>query len=112
MRQEASTGRLLLRVIELSAASEIESEVVVFLRGELDLASVGEVERTLESAGASARVSLVLDCRELAFLDASVLGAIARYRRSRPEVPLEFRATSPFITRVIGIVRWSDLLSA
>jgi anti-sigma B factor antagonist len=51
-------------------------EVSLGLEGELDLASVGELERQLELALATNPQRVVLDLRRLSFIDSSGLRAI------------------------------------
>ena len=53
-----------------------EDEVSLTLDGELDLASVGELEQQLADAQARAPARLVVDLRRLAFIDSSGLRTI------------------------------------
>ncbi len=54
----------------------LEGEVCLTLDGELDLASVGELEQQLAAAQARGPARLVIDLRRLAFIDSSGLRTI------------------------------------
>jgi anti-anti-sigma factor len=61
--------------LSVTAAAR-DGEVSLTLEGELDLASVGELEQRLAAAQAQAPRRLVVDLRRLAFIDSSGLRAI------------------------------------
>ena len=63
---------------------ELERETVLALRGEFDLTGIEVFESAM--AGVRPRSTLVLDLRELTFMDSSGLGALIRVReRARSE---------------------------
>jgi len=82
---------------------ELEHETVVVLRGEFDLTGVGRFEAAV--AGVRPRNSLVLDLRELTFMDSSGLGAlIAVSERARAEGwSLSLSAPQPSVAMVLRI---------
>lgn len=53
---------------------------VLYVRGELDLSTVGELESAIERAGATER-TLMVDLSGCRYVDASVLGALVRARK-------------------------------
>lgn len=58
--------------------------VVVCLGGEVDIAAVGAVTTALAEAIRQTRTGVIVDLADLAFIDASGLGALVRaYQRSR-----------------------------
>lgn len=52
-------------------------EVVVRLRGEIDIANVADLRSTLEQALAEPGADIVIDCAKLRFIDAVGLGVLA-----------------------------------
>jgi anti-sigma B factor antagonist len=82
---------------------ELEYETVLVLRGEFDLTGVGLFEEAV--AGVRPRNSLVLDLRELTFMDSSGLGALIVVReRSRAEGwSLLLSAPQPSVAMVLRI---------
>jgi anti-sigma B factor antagonist len=92
------------------AIRQTHDETVMSLSGELDLATVHQLEWALADARASGRTRIVLDCADLEFFDCSVLGALARHLQLAADAALVFRAPSPFVVRVLGLVEWSHLV--
>ena len=82
---------------------ELERETVLVLRGEFDLTGVRVFEDVV--AGVRPRHSLVLDLRELSFLDSSGLGAfVVLYQRALSEGwSLVLSAPQPTVAMVLRI---------
>jgi anti-anti-sigma factor len=82
---------------------ELEGEAVLALHGEFDLTAIGEFQAAV--AAVRPRHSLVLDLRELAFLDSSGIGAfVLLYERSAAEGwSLVLSAPQPQIATVLRI---------
>jgi anti-anti-sigma factor len=97
-------------VIESNQEAHRSDELGVELEGELDLATLPQLEAALAGARATDPRRIVLDCRRLEFLDCSALGAVARHRQLVPGVALAFRAPSSLLTRMLALVGWSDLV--
>jgi anti-anti-sigma factor len=82
---------------------ELERETVLVLRGEFDLTGTGVFEDAV--AAVRPQQSLVLDLRDLAFLDSSGLGAfVVLYERSVAEGwSLVLSAPQPAVAMVLRI---------
>jgi anti-anti-sigma factor len=82
---------------------ELEHETVLVLRGEFDLAGVERFEDAV--GGLRPRNALVLDLRELTFMDSSGLGALIVLReRARAEGwSLSLSAPQPSVAMVLRI---------
>jgi anti-anti-sigma factor len=89
-----------------------ESEVLLALDGELDLASVGELEQRLAGAQAHAPTRLVVDLGRLAFIDSSGLRAIiqADAQARAQGTDLVLRPGGPSIQRVFELTGALDAL--
>jgi anti-sigma B factor antagonist len=59
----------------------LDSGVALQVIGELDLATVGELEESVERALARASAPLVIDLTDCGFIDSSVLNMLAKLRR-------------------------------
>lgn len=71
--------------LELSVRHEGESAVVV-LQGELDLYSAAELRELLINLGSAGHHDIVLDLRDLTFIDSAGLGVlVGALRRARTE---------------------------
>ena len=86
--------------------------IVVWLRGELDMATTVELSETLARAIAIDDTDLVLDLSEVQFMDASAIGVIVRaqtflYPRSRS---LSLRAPSKCARFVLDICGLAQLI--
>jgi anti-sigma B factor antagonist len=82
---------------------ELERETVLVLRGEFDLTGVGVFEDA--ASAVRPRHSMVLDLRELTFLDSSGLGAlVVLHERARSEGwSLVLSAPQPSVAMVLRI---------
>jgi anti-sigma B factor antagonist len=88
---------------------------VLVLRGELDMAGAPRLESALEAAVAARHQSITLDLAQLAFIDGSSVGLIARVRRRLHErgAELLLRNPQPQIRRVFELCAMlSDLGAA
>ena len=74
---------------QFSLAQEVEDDVVrMRLFGELDLATVPDLEHGLEHAGDLAPRAMVLDLGELTFIDSAGLRAILSAKKARQGLTL------------------------
>jgi anti-anti-sigma factor len=87
---------------------------IIWLRGEHDLATDGELRRTLARAIAHNNADIVVDLSRVEFMGASTLGVIvAAWNSLRQESrSLTMRSPSPHVRRVIGICGLQNLLSS
>ena len=83
---------------------------VVRPRGELDLATVGELQRVLDAAGTPAR--LVLDLSELSFIDSTGLHLLVELheRAQRERFELLLRRPRPPVDRTIELCGLGEAL--
>lgn len=90
---------------------ELERETVLVLRGEFDLTGIPVFEAAM--AGVRPRSSLVLDLRELTFMDSSGLGALIAVReRARSEGwSLLLSAPQPSVAMVLRISGLAERLT-
>jgi anti-anti-sigma factor len=77
---------------------------MVAVAGELDVATVPELERVLEALSGH----VVIDCTSLRFMDATAVGAIVRASRRLPSLRLV--NVDPFIRRMLRVVEVDTLL--
>ncbi len=80
--------------------------------GELDIATTPELEHVLDQAGADGVTEIVLDLRELTFMDSTGLRALAQanWRAEESGVALSIIRGSPQIERVLEISGLQALL--
>jgi anti-sigma B factor antagonist len=86
--------------------------VVVHLDGELDLASAPQFEVELERAEVTAAATLVLDLRDLQFIDSAGLRMIVSAHENARERGQEFAVTrgSEQVQRLLAITRIGEHL--
>jgi len=86
---------------------------VVWLRGEHDIATDGELRRVLACVIAANDAAIVLDLSEVELMSASTLGVLvtARALLGEQSRSLTVRSPSAFVRRVIGICGLNDLLA-
>ena len=86
--------------------------MVVAPRGELDMATVGAVERGAPAAGRSGRRAVVLDLGGLSFMDSSGLHLVARWtaEASRDGFEFQLEPGSPAVQRVFELAGMTDEL--
>jgi anti-sigma B factor antagonist len=91
-----------------AAASRDGATVVVALTGELDIASAPELERAVPPLAAGD--TLVIDLRELAFLDSSGVHALMRLDVAAREHgwSLVVVRGGPDVQRILDVVRLGD----
>jgi anti-anti-sigma factor len=87
---------------------------IIWLRGEHDIATDGDLRRTLARAIAHNNAAIVVDLSKVEFISASTLGVIvAAWNSLRQESrSLTMRSPSPHVRRVIGICGLQNLLSS
>jgi anti-anti-sigma factor len=90
-----------------------DGNVSVFVFGDLDLSVIGSVDREMQRAEASDATRIVLDLRELEFLDAAgirlLLHLNARSKSNGDRLRIA-RARSGQVQRVIDLTGAGDLL--
>jgi|tagenome__1003787_1003787.scaffolds.fasta_scaffold19321907_2 anti-sigma B factor antagonist len=86
------------------------ARVVVALRGELDIDSVGAVRAELDDLDAAGWASIVMDLRELTFIDSTGLRLLIEADRGarRRGASLAIVDGSPAVERLLELVCLSD----
>jgi anti-anti-sigma factor len=86
---------------------------VLRLRGELDRLTVDEVDRTVRELAAATTSSLVLDLRDLEFIDSAGLRSLSRAHSllAASGRTLVVRAPTPSVRRLIELVGLLDILT-
>ncbi len=79
------------------AVSQLDGTATVHVAGELDIATAPRLREALTHVHGS----LVFDLAQLTFIDAIGIEELARSAR---DDPLEIRAASPFVRRVLQLV--------
>jgi anti-anti-sigma factor len=84
--------------------------VIVALRGELDLERVGVVQEALDDLYAVGWQSVVLDLRDLTFIDSTGLSLLLEVERASRAAGRSFAIVdgSPAVARLLGLVGLSD----
>jgi anti-sigma B factor antagonist len=90
----------------------METQVVLGVRGELDMDTAPELGALVDAAIGQGYQSVVLDMAELAFMDASglrvIAGGASRLRPSGGEVVL--RSPPPIVQRILDITRLTEVV--
>jgi anti-anti-sigma factor len=94
---------------DMTAESTPATELVVFLRGEVDMCNVGGLRDILARESTCHR-SGVVDMIDTTFIDASVLSVLAQAQGRFCE-GLRVRNANPSIARVFGLVEMQHLLT-
>jgi anti-anti-sigma factor len=103
----------MIRGVQVSGSSEFgvrrvrrsRDAVVVVVRGELDLATAGALEEVLEGSEAQAR-TVVLDLREVTFMDSSGLNVVAAQHRRAQADGFDFAVAvggAPHVERLFSL---------
>ena len=100
---------MLAQSVGASFCCEVISEpdcVVVRPRGELDMATIGELEQELRRVRRSDFRSLVLDLSELTFMDSTGLHLVTRWKSeaAREGFAFEIVPGPPAVMRVFALV--------
>jgi anti-anti-sigma factor len=84
--------------------------VIVAVSGELDIASVGALQEALDELRSAGWESIVLDLRELTFIDSTGLSLLlhADHAARRPGAQFAIIDGSPPVARLLEIVGLSD----
>jgi anti-sigma B factor antagonist len=87
--------------------------VIVALHGELDMVSVDAVQAALDELHGTGWTSLVLDLRELTFIDSTGLSLLLAAEREAQRVGAQFAIVdgSPAVARLLEIVGLRDHFS-
>jgi anti-sigma B factor antagonist len=94
-------------LLSCTCASTLDDEVVISLRGEIDISSQ-ELLRDLLAAAQPLAGLLVLDMAGVTFLDSSGIKEIVNAHRAGP---LRIRGATPPIRRVLDLTGLSSLLT-
>jgi anti-sigma B factor antagonist len=78
------------------------SEKVITLSGELDLSSVGPLQKKVDEVVAGAPDTVVFDLSDLSFLDSSGIGLLVR--TSGRIDSIKIRNPSPFVRQIIRMM--------
>jgi anti-anti-sigma factor len=79
-----------------------DDEGVILVRGEIDLGTAGLLEET--AIGAPADGKLVLDLRDVTFIDSTGIRALVRVARSREPTTIVLRDPSPRVEKLLRLV--------
>lgn len=82
---------------------------IVFLRGEVDVSDVDELELLLRQVTTTGR-TVVVDMADTTFVDAAVLGALVG-AHARLGGRLKVRAANPFVSKIFRMVSLGHLLA-
>lgn len=105
-QREIADGTLVVRT-----GQNGESRIIA-LCGELDLANVGTAEAALEDSLGGDAVAVVVDMRELEFIDSTGIALlVAMLGRNEDETRIRFLpSSSPAVTRVLELTGVSERL--
>lgn len=105
-QREIADGTLVVRSVENG-----ESRVIAFA-GELDLANAGTAENALESSLADASTPVIVDMRELEFIDSTGIALlVSALSRNEGEARVSFiPSDSPAVTRVLELTGLAERL--
>jgi len=105
-QREIADGTLVVR-----SAENGESRVIAFA-GELDLANAGTAENALESSLADASTPVVVDMRELEFIDSTGIALlVSALSRNEGGAKVSFiPSDSPAVTRVLELTGLAERL--
>jgi anti-anti-sigma factor len=83
-----------------------------FLRGEIDLANADGLATTLRSVAGQQSGDLIVDCHDLAFIDAAGIRALLLVHNELAEQHRDMRLvhTSPMLTRLLDVLDVTRLL--
>ena len=92
--------------------SHEDGQVVVSPRGELDMATVGAVDKELQQLRQSGVAAIVLDLAGLTFMDSSGLHLIARWTNeaSKDGFVFELEPGPPMVQRIFDLAAVTDSL--
>jgi anti-anti-sigma factor len=97
--------------LELQHSATPAGDTVV-VRGEIDMATVPQLRALLDDLVSDGSRRIVLDCRQLAFLDSSGIGVLVATRnRMAADTELVVEAPAPHVLKVLQITGVSEHLS-
>ncbi len=99
--------------LKVNNRRRVDGSVVLELSGELDYATVGQLEAAVRDASIGALVpSIIIDCARLTFVDSTGVGTlVAVHRRARDiGVALVLINPSPFLRDLLAITGQAGLL--
>lgn len=105
-QREIADGTLVVRSLENGG-----SRVIAFA-GELDLANAGTAENALDSSLADASIPVIVDMRELEFIDSTGIALlVSALSRNEGGVRVSFiPSDSPAVTRVLELTGLAERL--
>lgn len=103
-----TTDARLPTIHPLQAERHGEEPSVIYLRGELDIATAPRLRERLDVVIGTAQ-TVTLDMAEVTFIDASAMGILASAGARSPG-GLQVRGASAFITKVFNLVGLDHLL--
>jgi anti-sigma B factor antagonist len=105
-QREIADGTLVVRSVENGG-----SRVIAFA-GELDLANAGTAENALESSLADASTPVIVDMRELEFIDSTGIALlVSALSRNEGDTRVSFiPSDSPAVTRVLELTGLAERL--
>lgn len=95
---------------------DLESEIVgdtahVTLRGEVDVATAPRLRELLHGLVKAGVDHIVLDCRELTFLDSSGIGLLVATRKRLSDGELVIESPQPHVRKVLELTGVTEQLS-
>ena len=96
--------------LELEATTLGDSARVT-VRGEVDVATAPELREKLHELIQAGVREIVLDCRELAFLDSSGIGLLVAVRKRLGDGELVIEAPQPQVRKVLELTGVTEQLS-
>ena len=105
-QREIADGTLVVR------STESDGSRVVAFAGELDLANAGTAETALQSSFADATLPVIVDMRELEFIDSTGIALlVSALGRNDGEAKISFiPSDSPAVTRVLELTGLAERL--
>jgi anti-sigma B factor antagonist len=105
-QREIADGTLVVR------SDESDGSRVIAFAGELDLANAGTAESALETSLADASMPVVVDMRELEFIDSTGIALlVSALSRNEGGVRISFiPSASPAVTRVLELTGLAERL--
>jgi anti-sigma B factor antagonist len=98
-----------IRTLQLQVRPD-RYRVIVEVSGELDLASVGTLQQTLDELRADGWEHIVIDLRQVSFIDSTGLSLLLNAERSarRPGASFAILDSSPAVERLLEVVGLQD----
>jgi anti-anti-sigma factor len=111
----ANHGEMGLVVLHIEVDPATGEDVVVLVRGELDVAGAARLRQAISALLNSGKVQVIgLDLRGLTFIDSTGIATLVVAQRicGQVGVRLHLIAVSPFAARVLGVADVTEVLAA